>query len=62
MGRQDTIFSGDLNRISCITANLAYDTKKRIGALVDGESYYVRVDTFNENGITEGKLQFVENL
>ena len=41
---------------------LAYDTKKRIGALVDGESYYVRVDTFNENGITEGKLQFVENL
>ena len=51
MGRQDTIFSGDLNQISCIT----YDTKKRIGALVDGESYYVRVDTFNENGITEGK-------
>ena len=41
---------------------LTYDTKKRIGALVDGESYYVRVDTFNENGITEGKLQFVENL
>ena len=34
---------------------LTYDTKKRIGALVDGESYYVRVDTFNENGITEGK-------
>ena len=41
---------------------LTYDTKKRIGALVDGESYYVRVDVFNENGITEGRLQFVESL
>ena len=27
---------------------------KRIGALVKGRDYYVRVDTFNENGITEG--------
>ena len=41
---------------------LTYDSKKRIGALVDGESYYVRVDVFNENGITEGRLQFVESL
>lgn len=41
---------------------LTYDTKKRIGALVDGESYYVRVDVFNENGITEGRLQLVESL
>ena len=28
--------------------------EKRIGALVKGEKYYVRVDAFNENGITEG--------
>ena len=28
---------------------------KRIGALVKGQKYAVRVDTFNENGITEGK-------
>lgn len=39
---------------------LTYDRKKRIGALIEGESYYVRVDTFNECGITEGKVQFVK--
>ena len=39
---------------------LTYDSRKRIGALVKGESYYVRVDSFNENGITEGQIQFVE--
>lgn len=31
--------------------------RKRIGALVKGQEYYVRVDTFNENGITEGKVE-----
>jgi len=30
-------------------------TSQRIGALIKGESVFVRVDTFNENGITEGK-------
>ena len=29
---------------------------KRIGALGKGRKYTVRVDTFNENGITEGKM------
>ena len=29
-------------------------TKQRIGALVEGKEYYVRVDAFNECGITEG--------
>ena len=28
--------------------------EKRVGALVEGREYYVRVDAFNENGITEG--------
>ena len=28
--------------------------KHRIGALIDGRDYFVRVDAFNENGITEG--------
>lgn len=28
-----------------------------IGALVKGETYYVRVDAFNENGITEETVQ-----
>ena len=28
--------------------------EKRIGALVKGQKYYVRVDAFNESGITEG--------
>ena len=41
---------------------LTYDSRKRIGALVEGESYYVRVDSFNENGITEGQIQFVEDF
>ena len=31
--------------------------RKRIGALVEGQDYYVRVDAFNENGITEGKAE-----
>lgn len=39
---------------------LTYDRKKRIGALIEGQSYYVRVDSFNECGITEGKVQFVK--
>ncbi|MBQ6035892.1 MAG: family 43 glycosylhydrolase [Lachnospiraceae bacterium] len=28
--------------------------EKRVGALVEGREYWVRVDAFNENGITEG--------
>lgn len=39
---------------------LTYEPVKRIGALVEGKSYFVRVDTFNQCGITEGKVQFVE--
>ena len=27
---------------------------RRVGALIKGREYYVRVDAFNENGITEG--------
>jgi len=30
--------------------------QQRIGALVKGKEYYVRVDAFNENGITEGDV------
>ncbi|MDD6715982.1 MAG: family 43 glycosylhydrolase [Firmicutes bacterium] len=32
-------------------------TSRRIGALVKGENYYVRVDAFNEYGITHGVLE-----
>lgn len=32
----------------------------KIGALIKGKPVYVRVDSFNENGITEGKVQKVE--
>jgi hypothetical protein len=28
--------------------------EKRVGALIKGRDYYVRVDAFNESGITEG--------
>ncbi len=31
--------------------------KQRIGALVKGETYYVRVDAFNGSGITEGNVR-----
>lgn len=39
---------------------MSFERNVRIGALVEGQSYYVRVDTFNESGITEGRLTFVE--
>lgn len=29
----------------------------RVGALVKGRSYFIRVDAFNENGITEGEVR-----
>lgn len=32
------------------------DVEQRVGALVKGREYYVRVDAFNESGITEGSL------
>jgi hypothetical protein len=31
----------------------------RVGALIEGRKYYVRVDAFNENGITKGELKQV---
>lgn len=34
--------------------------QQRIGALVKGQPVYVRVDTFNEKGITEGNVQKLE--
>ena len=40
-----------------IAADTGEILKKRIGALVKGQQYYVRVDAFNENGITEGQMK-----
>lgn len=34
---------------------MCFENELRVGALVQGRRYYVRVDAFNENGITEGK-------
>ena len=31
-----------------------HDGEQRVGALIKGREYFVRVDAFNENGITEG--------
>ena len=36
------------------------DEPKRVGALIKDRSYYVRVDAFNENGITEGVCRKME--
>ena len=33
---------------------MIFGKEQRVGALVKGKEYYVRVDAFNENGITEG--------
>ncbi len=38
---------------------MIFENKKRIGALVKNQEYYVRVDAFNESGITTGTLQRV---
>lgn len=35
-------------------SHMIFGTEQRIGALVKGQEYYVRVDAFNESGITEG--------
>ena len=37
-------------------SSITYTNHQKIGALVKGRDYYVRVDAFNENGITEGKV------
>ncbi|MDO4622937.1 MAG: family 43 glycosylhydrolase [Eubacteriales bacterium] len=34
-----------------------FGTEQTVGALVKEEDYFVRVDAFNENGITEGSIQ-----
>lgn len=39
---------------------LTFRKKQRIGALTAGRAYYIRVDAFNEGGITEGTLTLVE--
>ena len=36
---------------------MIFETKKQIGALVKGQEYFVRVDAFNEAGITEGNVE-----
>ena len=33
---------------------MTFTAEQNIGALVEGETVYVREDAFNENGITEG--------
>lgn len=35
---------------------MIFGKEQRIGALVKDKEYYVRVDAFNENGITEGNV------
>lgn len=37
-------------------SHMVFGNEQRIGALVKGKEYYVRVDAFNENGITEGNV------
>ena len=41
---------------------MVFELEKNIGALVKGEQYYVRVDTFNEAGITEGQTIKVQKV
>lgn len=46
-------FAPDKLYHSCMT----FTPEQNIGALVEGETVYVRVDAFNENGITEGNVR-----
>lgn len=46
-------FAPDKLYHSCMT----FTPEQNIGALVEGETVYVRVDAFNENGITEGSVR-----
>lgn len=46
-------FAPDKLYHSCMT----FTPEQNIGALVEGETVYVRVDAFNENGITEGTVR-----
>ena len=41
---------------------MVFGNSKRIGALVKGTDYYVRVDAFNESGITHGITKKVLSL
>ena len=36
---------------------MVFHPKQRIGALIKGRDYWVRVDAFNEAGITEGNVK-----
>lgn len=38
---------------------MVFGNEKNIGALVKGETYYMRVDAFNESGITHGEVRKV---
>ena len=36
-------------------SDMVFDAgKQRVGALIKGREYFVRVDAFNENGVTAG--------
>ena len=52
MDMQSHFFENKLYH-SCMT----FTPEQNIGALVEGETVYVRVDAFNENGITEGTVR-----
>lgn len=41
-------------------SRMSYENSCRIGALVSGTEYFIRVDSFNENGITQGKVRKLE--
>ena len=40
-------------------SRMCFEPKAPIGALIKGQELYLRVDSFNENGITEGVVQIV---
>lgn len=40
-------------------SRMCFEPKAPIGALIKGQNLFIRVDSFNENGITEGAVQRV---
>ena len=37
-------------------SRMCFEPKAPIGALIKGQNLFIRVDSFNENGITEGEI------
>ena len=57
LGPYVTAMSAEASDMSSYLLMGSSVSEKNIGALVEDQEYYFRVDSFNENGITEGMVE-----